>query len=154
VLGQVAFADGHRSCILIINQGVWYVNTHHERDMYTVKVQLEFSAAHTIRGYDGRCSRPHGHNWKVIVTASTSTLDQLGMSIDFYALQDATQQIIDRFDHRDMNEIPPFDSLNPTSENIAKHFYDELTKKLKDPVRVGSVTIHETDAYSATYAPA
>lgn len=120
--------------------------------MYTVKVQLEFSAAHTIRGYDGICSRPHGHNWKVVVQAATETLDDLGMSIDFFALQKATQEIIDVYDHRDMNEIPPFDILNPTSENIAKFFYDELTKKLPEPVRIDSVTIFETDAYSATYA--
>jgi 6-pyruvoyltetrahydropterin/6-carboxytetrahydropterin synthase len=119
--------------------------------MYTVKVQLEFSAAHTIRGYDGICSRPHGHNWKVVVEAATPKLDSLGMSIDFFALQRATQDIIDIYDHRDMNEISPFDTLNPTSENIAKFFFDELTKKLADPVRIGSVTIFETDAYSATY---
>jgi len=122
--------------------------------MYTVKVQLEFSAAHTIRGYDGICSRPHGHNWKVIVTASSPSLDALGMSIDFFALQKATQEIIDRYDHRDMNEITPFDTLNPTSENIAKFFFDELKKKLRPPVTVGSVTIYETDAYSATYEEA
>ncbi len=120
--------------------------------MYTVKVQLEFSAAHTIRGYDGICSRPHGHNWKVIVQASCEELDTLGMGIDFFALQKATQEIIDVYDHRDMNEIPPFDTLNPTSENIARFFFDEVGKKLKAPVQVDSVTIYETDAYAATYS--
>ncbi len=120
--------------------------------MYTVKVQLEFSAGHTIRGYKGVCSRPHGHNWKVIVEAVTPALDDLGMSIDFYALQKATQEIIDIYDHRDMNQIAPFDAVNPTSENIAKFFYGELRKKLTEPVRISAVTIYETDAYSATYS--
>lgn len=119
--------------------------------MYTVTIHLEFSAAHIIRGYDGPCSRPHGHNWRVTVEARTEKLDNLGMSIDFYALEKAAKEIADRFDHRDMNTVPPFDTLNPTSENVAKFFYDELTKKLPSGVRPHSVTINETDAYAARY---
>jgi len=55
--------------------------------MYTVTLETEFSAAHLIRGYNGPCSRLHGHNWKVTVEVQTDVLDNLGMSIDFYTLQ-------------------------------------------------------------------
>jgi 6-pyruvoyltetrahydropterin/6-carboxytetrahydropterin synthase len=88
----------------------------------------------------------------VVVQARTETLDNLGMSIDFYALQNAAKEIADVYDHRDMNQLPPFDSVNPTSENVAKHFFTELKKKLPERVRVDAVTIFETDAYSATYS--
>ena len=95
--------------------------------MFTVTIETEFSAAHILRGYNGPCSRPHGHNWKVIVEAKTNTLDEIGMSVDFYVLQKKTEEVVSKFDHRDINTIPPFDKeLNPTSENLARFIYQKL----------------------------
>jgi len=120
--------------------------------MFTVSIETEFSAAHILRGYNGPCSRPHGHNWKVIVEAKTEHLDQLGMSVDFYVLQKKTQEIIERFDHRDINMIPPFDKeLNPTSENLARFIFNELKTQLPPHVVLASVAIAETGSYIATY---
>jgi 6-pyruvoyltetrahydropterin/6-carboxytetrahydropterin synthase len=121
--------------------------------MFTVSIDTEFSAAHIIRGYDGPCSRLHGHNWKVTVEARTDILDKLGMSVDFYVLQKKTEEIIAKFDHRDLNTIPPFDkALNPTSENIARYIYDELKKSLPSQVQLSSVAIAETGQYTAKYS--
>jgi 6-pyruvoyltetrahydropterin/6-carboxytetrahydropterin synthase len=121
--------------------------------MYTVTIQTEFSASHIIRGYNGPCSRLHGHNWKVTVEAKTDVLDNIGMSIDFYVLQEKTNEIISKFDHRDINSIPPFDKvLNPTSENIARYIFEELKKQLPQQIRLSSVAISETDKYSAKYS--
>lgn len=121
--------------------------------MYTVTIETDFSASHIIRGYDGPCSRPHGHNWKVTVEAKTDALDQLGMGIDFYSLQKMTRDVVAKFDHRDINSIPPFDkSLNPTSENIARHIYDELKKQLPSNVKLSYVAIAETSQYTAKYS--
>jgi 6-pyruvoyltetrahydropterin/6-carboxytetrahydropterin synthase len=121
--------------------------------MYTVTIQTEFSASHVIRGYDGPCSRLHGHNWKVTVEAKTDVLDNIGMSIDFYVLQEKTNEIISKFDHRDINSIPPFDkAINPTSENIARYIFEELKKQLPQQTRLSSVAIGETDKYSAKYS--
>ena len=121
--------------------------------MYTVTIKTEFSAAHIIRGYNGPCSRPHGHNWKVKVKAKTEVLDNLGMSVDFYVLQKKTEEVIAKFDHRDLNTIPPFDTtMNPTSENIARFIYNELKKLLPSQVQLSSVSIGETGKYTAKYS--
>jgi 6-pyruvoyltetrahydropterin/6-carboxytetrahydropterin synthase len=121
--------------------------------MYTVTIQTEFSAAHIIRGYNGPCSRLHGHNWKVTVEARTDVLDTIGMSVDFYVLQKKTEEIVAKFDHRDVNSIPPFDKkLNPTSENIARYIYDELKKLLPVNVKLSFVAIGETGQYTAKYS--
>jgi 6-pyruvoyltetrahydropterin/6-carboxytetrahydropterin synthase len=121
--------------------------------MYTVTIKTEFSAAHTIRGYNGPCSRLHGHNWKVTVEAKTDVLDNLGMSVDFYVLQKKTEEVIAKFDHRDINSIPPFDTkLNPTSENIARYIYDELKRLLPPQVELSFVAIGETGQYTAKYS--
>jgi 6-pyruvoyltetrahydropterin/6-carboxytetrahydropterin synthase len=121
--------------------------------MYTVTIETEFSAAHIIRGYNGPCSRLHGHNWKVTVEARTEMLDTIGMSVDFYVLQKKTEEITAKFDHRDMNSIPPFDKeLNPTSENIARFIYDELKKLLPSQIKLSFVAIGETGQYTANYS--
>jgi 6-pyruvoyltetrahydropterin/6-carboxytetrahydropterin synthase len=121
--------------------------------MYTVTIKTEFSASHIIRGYDGPCSRLHGHNWKVTVEAKTDALDNLGMSVDFFVLQKKTNEVIAKFDHRDINSIPPFDkALNPTSENIARYIYDELKGQLPAHVRLSFVAVGETSQYTAKYS--
>jgi 6-pyruvoyltetrahydropterin/6-carboxytetrahydropterin synthase len=121
--------------------------------MYTVTIETEFSAAHIIRGYNGPCSRLHGHNWKVTVEAKTDVLDAIGMSVDFYVLKKKTEEITAKFDHRDMNSIPPFDKeFNPTSENIARYIYDELKKLLSSQIKLSFVAIGETGQYTAKYS--
>jgi 6-pyruvoyltetrahydropterin/6-carboxytetrahydropterin synthase len=121
--------------------------------MYTVTIETEFSAAHIIRGYNGPCSRLHGHNWKVIVEAKAEELDTIGMSIDFYSLRKMTEKITAKFDHRDINSIPPFNKeLNPTSENIAQYIFNELKKQLPLHVRLSFVAIGETGQYMAKYS--
>jgi len=121
--------------------------------MFTVTIETEFSAAHIIRGYNGPCSRPHGHNWKVIVEAKTEVLDHLGMSVDFYVLQKKAEEVVAKFDHQDLNTIPPFDhALNPTSENIARHIYEELKKILPPQMKLSFVGIGETGQYTAKYS--
>jgi 6-pyruvoyltetrahydropterin/6-carboxytetrahydropterin synthase len=95
----------------------------------------------------------HGHNWKVTVEAKTDVLDAIGMSVDFYVLQKKTEEITAKFDHRDMNSIPPFDKeFNPTSENIARYIYDELKKLLSSQIKLSFVAIGETGQYTAKYS--
>jgi 6-pyruvoyltetrahydropterin/6-carboxytetrahydropterin synthase len=123
--------------------------------MYTVTIETEFSAAHIIRGYNGPCSHPHGHNWKVTVEAKTDILDALGMSVDFYVLEKTTEEIVAQFDHRDLNATPPFDhALNPTSENIARYIFDELKQHLPAQMTLSFVAIGETGKYTARYSEA
>ena len=121
--------------------------------MYTVTLETEFSAAHLIRGYNGPCSRLHGHNWKVTVEVTTDVLDKLGMSIDFYTLEKKIEAVVAQFDHRDLSTTPPFDQvLNPTSENIARYFFDELKKHMPPQIHLSSVAIGETGHCTAKFS--
>ncbi len=86
-----------------------------------------FAAAHTLRDTDGPCSRNHGHNWKVSVVVEAAELDSQGMVIDFIALRRLLRGILDGYEHRDLNQIPPFDGTrNPTAENIALTIAEQL----------------------------
>ena len=119
---------------------------------YTVKIITDFSAAHSLRDYPGVCSRVHGHNWKVEVDVMASKLDSIGMGIDFRDLKKATRELIETLDHRNINEIAPFDTINPTAENISAFFYKALSEELNDDrTRVTAVTIWETDRACVRY---
>jgi len=120
---------------------------------YTLKITLDFAAAHSLRNYPGDCSRLHGHNWKVEAEVSVPTLNSVGMGIDFKSIRAATREIADRLDHHNLNDLDPFTNINPTAENIAAYFYHELVKKLNDErVKVSSITIWETERASVCYS--
>lgn len=121
-----------------------------------VKVCVEFSAAHHIRGYNGDCSRPHGHNFKVEVEASVATLNQIGIALDFKDLKRMTKALVDRFDHQDLNTIAPFTDINPTAETLAQYFFEELEQSIAaDPATANltlkRVAVWENDRSAATY---
>ncbi len=119
---------------------------------YQMKILTDFAAAHHLRGYEGPCSRVHGHNWKVEVQVSASKLDEIGMGLDFKLIKQATNKLIDRLDHQNLNELPPFDQQNPTAENIAAYLYHELSATLNtDVIRVASVTLWETERACVIY---
>lgn len=121
--------------------------------MFTVKVCSDFSAAHALRGYVGNCARVHGHNWKVEVALRVGELDDIGISVDFRTIRKQTKNIIAQLDHQFINEIKPFDMINPTAENLAKYFFQTLVKQFNTPIiRVADVTIWETDRAGVSYA--
>ena len=120
---------------------------------FTLRTLSDFAAAHSLREYPGDCQRLHGHNWKVEVEVSASELDALGMVIDFKAVKKATQEATDRLDHQYLNELKPFDQINPTAENIARTLFQEFAATLNDDrVTVGAVTVWETERASARYS--
>lgn len=119
---------------------------------YTIKILTDFSAAHYLREYKGVCARLHGHNWKVEVHVRCRELNSIGMGIDFRDIKTATNRLIEQLDHRNLNDIPPFDTLNPTAENIAAWFYKQLSNELNDAhITVGDVTIWETERACVSY---
>ncbi len=119
---------------------------------YTMKILLDFAAAHLLRDYEGVCNRLHGHNWKVEVQVTATTLDSVGMGMDFKVIKDATRELIGKLDHRNLNDIPPFDKINPTAENISAYLYKELSEDLNNgDVKVSSITLWETDRACVTY---
>lgn len=97
---------------------------------YTVFKDFELSAAHAIRGHTRGCQNLHGHNYRVRVHVSARELDALGMVIDFVDLKAVVSEVAGRFDHRVINEIPPFDEVNTTAELLAAHVYREVARRL------------------------
>ena len=121
--------------------------------MFVLKIVTDFASAHSLRGYPGDCSRLHGHNWQVEVSVESEVLDATGIAIDFREIKKQTKAVVKRLDHQYLNEIPPFDVLNPTAENIAKYFYDEVAKLINTPdVYICEVIIWETPRASVSYS--
>ena len=119
---------------------------------YTLKVVTDFAAAHALRDYAGECSQLHGHNWKVEVEVIATTLDEVGMGIDFKVIRTQAKEALSRLDHRHLNEIKPFDAINPTAENIAAYLYRQLSGSLNGPrTQVGAITLWETERACVRY---
>jgi 6-pyruvoyltetrahydropterin/6-carboxytetrahydropterin synthase len=126
--------------------------------MFEVSVEATFAAGHALRGYHGKCENVHGHNYRVRVTVQGEKLDSIGLLVDFTEVKRVMRDLIERWDHQFLNDVPPFDTANPSAENMARYFYEEMAKglaanALEVPVRVAEVKIWETDTATATYRP-
>jgi 6-pyruvoyltetrahydropterin/6-carboxytetrahydropterin synthase len=120
--------------------------------VYEVYVKTHFSAAHSLRGYQGDCARTHGHNWIIEAYVKCKELDQIGIGVDFRDIKQAVKKVLEGLDHFNLNELPAFTAVNPTSENIAKFLYHELGKVLNsDVVRISRVKVSETPGAGAFY---
>lgn len=120
--------------------------------MYELMVETQFSAAHQLRGYKGKCENLHGHNWRIQVVITAEKLNDIGLAMDFHELKKITNELISTLDHSVLNEMFPFTEINPSSENIAKWVYDSIKKKLNNNnIAVASVTVWEAETASATY---
>ena len=116
--------------------------------MYRLKVEGNFSSAHNLRGYKGKCEDLHGHNWRVEITVESEELDEIGMLQDFKYLKKKLNAVLEDLDHKYLNKLVQFKKINPTSENIAKYIYDRLN--LQIPL-LNSVTVWENSTSSAIY---
>ena len=126
------------------------------RKTYDLRVITEFSSAHVLRGYPGACERVHGHNFRVEVVVRATALDSLGMGLDFRELTRMTEEVTAPLDHRLLNDVSPFDEVNPTAENLAAYIYRGLAQRLaalsgSERLRMRQVTVHENDWISACY---
>ena len=123
--------------------------------MYEVTVEDTFAAGHYLRNYKGKCEHPHGHNYRVRVTLAGRELDKAGLLLDFKELKRVMKHVIEYLDHRMMNDLEPFTTLNPSAENLAKYVFDQTNERLKlhpgGRVGIKRVTIWETDTSMATY---
>lgn len=120
--------------------------------MYELMIEKQFSSAHQLRGYKGRCEKLHGHNWKIQVYVLAEKLNEIDIALDFHEIKRLTEEVLTPLDHGYLNEIFPFTEKNPSSENIAKWIYDSLKKKLNnDNISLSAVTVWESEHASATY---
>ena len=122
--------------------------------MYEVSVRKHFDAAHYLREYKGKCEELHGHRFEVVVTLRVVNVDDIGLAYDFSDLKRLLMELLDTSDHTCLNDIEPFDRINPSSENIAATVYDVMSKKLGEfPHTLYSVQVWESPSSCVTYIP-
>ena len=122
--------------------------------MYELVVEDHIDSAHYLRGYKGKCENIHGHRYAVRVRLKATKLNEIGLAYDFTDIKRYLAEIVGRFDHASLNEVPPFDKINPSAENIATTIYNELTKNMsQEPVTISAVEVWETPRQGVTYSP-
>jgi 6-pyruvoyltetrahydropterin/6-carboxytetrahydropterin synthase len=120
--------------------------------MYELSFESYFSAAHNLRDYKGKCEKLHGHNWKIIVALRSDRLDERGMVMDFGDAKQLVGTLLEELDHTYLNDHEYFKAINnPTTENIARFFYQKIAENLPPHIRVSKVSIWESDKCSASY---
>jgi 6-pyruvoyltetrahydropterin/6-carboxytetrahydropterin synthase len=120
--------------------------------MYKICIEQHFDAAHALRGYKGKCEALHGHRFRVVVKVTAFKLDDIGLAYDFTQLKARLKSILKRFDHTNLNDIPPFMKINPSSENIASTIYGEMQAVLKEvPVELDTVEVWESPNSGVEY---
>ena len=122
--------------------------------MYTLKVEGAFEAAHQLPDYPGKCARLHGHNWVVEAVVKGRELDKLGMLVDFKTVKKALNNVLDRYDHRFLNALVPFNTgVNPTPENLARIIVSGLedNEVVTAEVQLAAITVFESPKSSVTY---
>jgi len=123
--------------------------------MYRIHVRKHFDAAHYLRGYKGRCEALHGHRWEVVVAVETGQLDEIDLGYDFTELKRALKErVLDRLDHRCLNDVPPFDEINASTENLSRVIYGWMEEALRDaPVQLVYVEVYESPDSWVRYIP-
>ena len=122
--------------------------------MYEISVEKHFDAAHFLRGYKGKCEALHGHRFRVVAKVKAKTLDDIGLAYDFTEMKKHLDEILARFDHTCINDVPPFHEINASSENIAATIYAELKRKLAGaPVSLATVEVWESPVTGVAYRP-
>jgi 6-pyruvoyltetrahydropterin/6-carboxytetrahydropterin synthase len=116
--------------------------------MFEIRVTTKFGAAHNLRNYGGKCENLHGHTWRVDVALRGASLNEIGLMRDFKDVKNALKEVLSRFDHSYLNELSPFDKINPTAENLSKHIFDELVKVFPE---LFEVCVWESEDARATY---
>jgi len=120
--------------------------------MFSARVRDSFSSAHRLRGYEGDCERLHGHNYKVEIVVQSMQLDTMGIVMDFRDLKKLLKEVISTLDHQYLNELPAFEKINPSAENIACHIYTSICDKIQPPVKLSEVIVWENDSCSVSYS--
>lgn len=119
--------------------------------MYELTVKGHFDAAHALHGYPGECRQLHGHTWDIEVTVGGEHLDEVGIVYDFKRLKEDLAAVLEPFDHVCLNDVPPFDALNPTAENLARVIFDALGDRVGPEVRVVEVAVWESPIARIVY---
>lgn len=120
--------------------------------MYEILIKADFSSAHNLRGYKGKCEELHGHSWKVEARFEKANLNSIGISVDFVMLKARLKCILKKLDHKYLNKIGVFKTKNPSAENIARFIYRKLKGSIKEKgLFLKSLSVWESETSCATY---
>jgi 6-pyruvoyltetrahydropterin/6-carboxytetrahydropterin synthase len=120
--------------------------------MWEISTETVVAAAHQLRLAPGEGERLHGHNWRIKATVRAAELDARGFVMDFNELGPTLRALVEPYEHAFLNEVSPFDDVNPTAENLARVVFQNLAAKVDDArVRVARVEVWENDVCAATY---
>jgi 6-pyruvoyltetrahydropterin/6-carboxytetrahydropterin synthase len=120
--------------------------------MFEIYVEHTFAAGHALRNYHGKCENVHGHNYRVQVAVEGPELDENGLLHDFADLKRRLRHVSEYFDHQFINDLKPFDEINPSAENIARFICGEVQRDLTN-ASISWVKVWETDTSCAIYRP-
>ncbi|MBO4711455.1 6-carboxytetrahydropterin synthase QueD [bacterium] len=110
--------------------------------------EVQFSSAHRLRNYRGKCENLHGHNWRVRLFVTREKLDETGFVMDFKVLDAVLKDIMELLDHKDLNSLKEFETVNPTAENIALLVFrlaEEKISVIDKEAKVSKVCVWESD---------
>lgn len=116
--------------------------------MFEIKKQMYFSAAHHLLNYDGECENQHGHNWMVEAYVKGNSLDKSNILVDYKVLKKAMKEVLDYLDHQDINALPEFKDISPSSEILAQFIYVRLKEQFP---QLSKVAVWETSTSCAMY---
>lgn len=120
--------------------------------MLTVTIKDQFESAVKLYNYKGNCANVHGHTYNIAVTLYNVNQSS-EMVVDYYEAKNWVSEAINALDHKYINEIKPFDVINPTTENIAKWLFQQIELLTTNDVKIKNITLSENDAFSVSYAP-
>jgi 6-pyruvoyltetrahydropterin/6-carboxytetrahydropterin synthase len=119
--------------------------------MWEISVRVELVARHQIRGVAGEGGRVHEHRWEVCAVLRADALDRTGWVRDFHEVDALLGEVVAPYRGAFLNEVPPFQDVNPTRENLARVLAERLAAKVDDGrVRVHRVDVGE-DGHRASY---
>ena len=116
--------------------------------MYEIKAQMHFSAAHHLLNYEGECENQHGHNWLVEAYVMGTELDKSNILIDYKVLKKQLKSVLDLLDHKDINELPDFKGISPSSETLARYIYNKMKEQIP---QISKISVWETSTSCASY---
>ena len=118
--------------------------------MFELSIKGDIASAHFLRGYEGKCKDLHGHTWQVEVTIISETLDKIGMVADFAVLKKQLKACLGELDHVCLNDLPYFQDINPSTENIAKYIYKNFGDVIQ-PLKIKKVQVWESETSCVVY---
>lgn len=123
---------------------------------FSVRVEARFEAAHFLREYRGISEPLHGHSYKVEahLEGKGGGVDADAIAVDFVGAKRKLEMLAKRLDYGCINDVPPFDQVNPSAENIAEWFWRELSTAVADEgAAVVAMTVWEGPVNSVTFVP-